>query len=181
MPGPQASAYLGNVLRKTMQRFDAALAGQEGHYPLIAGASAALKTAIDQEVPRRGTKRAATGRRAYGVDPYTTIKRLRNRVSYLQTCRRVLRQSARYRDAPRRGQMPTLLQVKVALAAPAGNMTTSMTTSMLEGSLNGSMTATSTPNRGKGHKFTFDYAYWSHNKADHHFADQSKVRTPNKN
>ena len=70
---------------------------------------------------------------------------------------------------------------QVALAGPAGNMTTSMTTSMLEGSLNGSMTATSTPNRGKGHKFTFDYAYWSHNKADHHFADQSKVRTPNKN
>ena len=121
MPGPQASAYLGNVLRKTMERFDAALAGQEGHYPQIAGASAALKTAIDQEVPSRGTKRAATGRRAYGVDPYTTIKRLRNRLSYLQTCCRVLRQAARYRNAPRRGQMSTLLQVKVALAAPAPN------------------------------------------------------------
>ena len=49
--------------------------------------------------------------------------------------------------------------------------------------------ATSTPQRGapkfsttlgpdnakKTHKFTFDYAYWSHNPQDNHFADQSMV------
>ena len=48
---------------------------------------------------------------------------------------------------------------------------------------------TSTPNRGtvknssvigpdnakKSHKFSFDYAYWSHNPEDRHFADQSTV------
>ena len=49
--------------------------------------------------------------------------------------------------------------------------------------------STSTPNRGaakvstttapdnakKSHKFSFDYAYWSHNPEDTHFADQSLV------
>lgn len=49
--------------------------------------------------------------------------------------------------------------------------------------------ATSTPNRGvsklsttlgpdnakKAHKFSFDYAYWSHNSEDNHFADQSMI------
>ena len=65
---------------------------------------------------------------------------------------------------------------QVSLGGPNNVMAMSMTSSMLETSLNGSMTATSTPNRtGKGHKFTFDYAYWSHNKSDPHFADQSKV------
>ena len=46
---------------------------------------------------------------------------------------------------------------------------------------------TSTPNRAKTsttvgpdnakktHKFSFDYAYWSHNPQDNHFADQSRV------
>ena len=48
---------------------------------------------------------------------------------------------------------------------------------------------TSTPHRGapkhstsaapdnakKAHKFSFDYAYWSHNPEDNHFADQSLV------
>ena len=39
-------------------------------------------------------------------------------------------------------------------------------------------TATSTPDKkGKGHKFTFDYAYWSHNREDAHYADQAKVFT----
>ena len=71
---------------------------------------------------------------------------------------------------------------QVTLAAP---MSSSMTSSMMETSLNGSMNASmnasvnaSTPNRGKGHKFTFDYAYWSHNRQDSHFADQAKVGLP---
>lgn len=61
---------------------------------------------------------------------------------------------------------------QVALAAP---MTSSMMETSMNGSLNSSIGGGSTPNRGKGHKFTFDYAYWSHNRQDEHFADQSKV------
>jgi hypothetical protein len=30
--------------------------------------------------------------------------------------------------------------------------------------------------RTKNNKFTFDYAYWSHDKNDHNFADQVSVR-----
>ena len=30
-------------------------------------------------------------------------------------------------------------------------------------------------NAKKSHKFSFDYAYWSHNPEDRHFADQSTV------
>ena len=30
-------------------------------------------------------------------------------------------------------------------------------------------------NAKKAHKFSFDYAYWSHNPEDNHFADQSRV------
>ena len=63
--------------------------------------------------------------------------------------------------------------------------------SLLNESLLGSQLGitTSTPHRGaakisstngpdnakKAHKFSFDYAYWSHNPEDNHFADQSRV------
>ena len=111
---------VGKSLRTALGRFKAALEAHRASLPQTAAAFSALQAAVDAEAPTRGSKRPAGRSAPYAVGEACLIKRLRNRVVYLQRTRDVLKQALR-RRARTGGKISSLLLSTVALSAPPPN------------------------------------------------------------
>ena len=91
----------GKAVRTAVLRCEAALEQWAVHLPRTAAAFSAMKAALDEEAPQRGSKRpldrgaprqGSSQRAPYAGTEASLIKRLRNRVQYLERVRNVLRQ-----------------------------------------------------------------------------------------
>ena len=105
-----------------MARLENALAPYKTTLPQTAAALTAMREALDVEAPQRGSKRPseAASSAPYAISDGALIKRLRNRVQYLERRCAVLRGAARMR-ARTKGRISTLLVAQVSLSAPGSN------------------------------------------------------------